>query len=109
MTPCKRCGNRLLFSARMSGTGHCGPCRRANRFSLKRWLVKQWHRFTLGRTARYVETWGSMQPGTRGAIVMVLAEAAARSIPVGIVFEIKLREATDLSRGQVRIVLETCE
>jgi|GEM_PF-6058964 len=109
MTPCKHCGTRLLFSARMSGTGHCGPCRRATRFNLRGWLLKQWHRFTLGRTTRGLCTWGDGLPGTASALAFTLSGVALEAFPVGVAWEVVQRRATDLAPGQVRIVLETCE
>ena len=106
--PCKRCGKGLIFSARQSGTGQCGPCQRATRFNLKRWLIKQWHRFTLGRTARHVHNF-SGYPGSRASIANGLYDAARLTIPIGVAYEITERRATDLAPREVRIVLETCE
>ena len=75
---------------------------------MRRWLLKLWHRFTLGRTARPIESFAGY-PGTRAALANGLYDAARLTVPLGIAFEITQRRATDMCRGQVRIVLETCE
>jgi hypothetical protein len=78
---------------------------------MKRWLLKQWHRFTLGRTALHLP--GKYRdyaaPGSVGAVAYELRETGRRAVPVGVVVEVHSRTAADVPRGVVRIVLETCE
>lgn len=79
---------------------------------MRRWLLKQWRRFTLGRTALPI-TSGPRLPyhctGTWAAIASALKEAAETSLSAGVPYEVVERRATDLAPGSVRIVLEVCE
>jgi hypothetical protein len=77
---------------------------------MRRWLLKQWHRFTLGKTARHIlpSRW-SPGPGSAVHLAHIIKMAAHDGLPLGIYCEVVTRKATDVDRGTVRIVLETCE
>lgn len=78
---------------------------------MMRWLLKQWHRLTLGRTVSPFKVARSpyQHTGTLSAVAVALDDAARRSLPLCVTYEVAQRRATDLDMGHVRIVLETGE
>ena len=55
MSNCK-CGRRLVFSARESGTGMCGPCRRAPKFMVNTPKRARWRRLLTRKWASWTRT-----------------------------------------------------
>jgi hypothetical protein len=78
---------------------------------MKRWLLKQWHRFTLGRTVTsFPQGYRDSRPGQRAECWYELRSRGARAaVPVGLLEVEVNRRKSDVPRGVVRIVLETCE
>jgi len=74
-----------------------------------RWLLRQWHRFTLGRTARQLLRIGYPHPGSIGYLVLAIEEGAQRTVPAGVVYEVVYRRDSSLLPAQVRIVIESRE
>lgn len=75
-----------------------------------KWLLRQWHRLTLGSTARVISGPFSTAsaPGTLLALVYEIDQACTRSLPATVYFEICERRATDLNQpSTIRIVIET--
>jgi hypothetical protein len=75
---------------------------------MRRWLLKQWHRFTLGRTAIAIRAQEGMG-GTKAHIAWELRMTASHCLPLGVTYEVVARRATDIEMGTVRIVLEISE
>jgi hypothetical protein len=74
-----------------------------------RWLRKQWHRFTLWRTARPIQRSPYYDTGGSAAHVAYMIETAVHDgLPICVAHEIVTRRATDVPPGTIRIVLETC-
>lgn len=77
-------------------------------------LLRLWHRFTLGRTARDIGLvvargkW-RLNTGTVDSIGNALYDFLPQCIPGGVRTEIKTRIATDVPVGTVRIVIEVCK
>lgn len=74
-----------------------------------RWLLKQWHRFTLRRTVYAIPATTIIVPGSYAAVGLRVCEAARAAVPAWIDVEVYHRQAEDVPPGVVRIVLETCE
>ena len=77
-------------------------------------LLKLWHRFTLGRTARrrgivVATTCEYRKTGFRPGMTYTLEFMPGESMVIGFDTYLARRKATDLPAGVVRIVLETCE
>ncbi len=73
---------------------------------MRRWLLKLWHRFTLGRTA--IQDYGShyAPKGSRDWLLAVFHETALENTPGTVGVLITRRNATDVPKNWVRIVLE---
>lgn len=76
---------------------------------MKRWLLKLWHRFILGRTARRLPPRNYCAPGSVAHVGYLINRAARDELPCSVACEVVTRKANDVDRGSVRIVLETCE
>jgi hypothetical protein len=76
---------------------------------MKRWLLKQWHRFTLGRTAHRILADGQSFPGSVWYLAHLIEQATKEGLPVGVTAEVVKRRANDVPPGTVRIVLEVWE
>jgi len=76
---------------------------------MKRWFLLQWHRFTLGRTARAIRKSAYYDAGGSAAHVAYMIETAVHDgLPICVAHEVVRRTALDVPPGKIRIVLETC-
>lgn len=73
-----------------------------------RWLLRLWHRFTLGRTAAEfpMGAFNSHHSGSVGDIAYRVRGAANAAKPVGVRVIVCVRAATDLPSRTFRIVIE---
>jgi hypothetical protein len=74
---------------------------------MTRYLLKLWHRFTLGRTACPDQASAVALQGALVELVLEARIAALRGALLGVRCGVFTRKATDLPPGVVRIVLET--
>ncbi len=76
---------------------------------MRKWLLKMWHRLTLGRTARDVAAPAlfAPPPGSLAAVALELEGTAQRVVPAGVRVDVCRRIDTSMPFGVVRIVLET--
>lgn len=75
---------------------------------MSKWILRLWHRFTLGRTVvtlpgRYRD---SAAPGSIGNVAYKVLDVALLAVPAAVIVTVASRTATDLERGHVRVVLE---
>lgn len=73
-----------------------------------KWVLRLWHRFTLGRTALVLPPTyrNHSAPGSLGDIAFKLFDTCLEAKPASVHCEIAARRATDLERGKLRIVIE---
>lgn len=77
---------------------------------MKNWLLREWHRLTLGRTAKVMvasyDTAGGAYVSLSG-LAMLLRNAASEWKPAHVEVTVVRRAAKDLPPYGVRIVIET--
>lgn len=80
---------------------------------MMRWLLQQWHRFTLGRTARFAGMLRSItysgSPSTSSLTTYGLEFVSERVVLIEPDAFVATRKASDLARGVTRIVIESGE